>query len=109
MISDLDFSKNNGLIVAIAQDAMTGEILMQAFANAEAVKLTQETHEAHFFSRSRGTLWHKGEESGNFLPVSEILVDCDGDSVIYKITHNPNLKACHTGERSCFHKVLLKE
>lgn len=102
----LDFSKNNGLIVAIAQDDVTGEILMQAFANEEAVRLTQETRQAHFFSRSRGKLWHKGEESGNVLPVSGILVDCDGDAVIYKITHDAAIKACHTGERSCFYRKL---
>lgn len=105
-LSSLDFAKGNGLVVAIAQDEKTGEILMQAFANEEAVQKTLETKEAHFFSRSRGKLWRKGEESGNALKVTEVLVDCDGDALIYKVVHDPELRACHTGARTCFYRKL---
>lgn len=105
-LSLLDFEKGGGLIVAIAQDVTTGEILMQAFADREAVEKTLETHEAHFFSRSRGGLWRKGETSGSVLKIVEVLVDCDGDSVIYRVAHDAHLKACHTGARSCFYRSL---
>lgn len=102
----LNFSKCNGLIPALIQDAETGEILMQAFMNLEAYEKTVATGEVWFFSRSRNKLWKKGETSGNVLKVSEILTDCDTDAVLIKVAHDPDLKACHTGERSCFHKKI---
>ena len=103
----LDFEKGNGLIPAVVQDAETGEILMLAFQDKEAYQKTVETGEAHFWSRSRKELWKKGEKSGNTFKVLEILTDCDNDSVILKVEHDENLKACHTGERSCFFKKIL--
>jgi len=102
----LDFKKMGGLIPAVIQDVETGEILMLAFQNEEAFQKTCATSEVHFFSRSRQKLWKKGETSGNVLRVVEILADCDDDSVIIKVQHDSNLKACHTGERSCFFKKI---
>ena len=103
----LDFAKEDGLIPAVVQDIETGEILMLAFQNEEAYEKTLMTREVHFFSRSRQKLWKKGETSGNVLKVVEVLADCDDDSVLIKVEHDPNLKACHTGARSCFFKKIL--
>jgi len=94
----------NGLIPAICQDAVSGEVLMVAWMNPEALHLTQETGEAHFWSRSRQELWHKGATSGNFLRVREILVDCDADTLLLKV--DAAGPACHTGARSCFYRKL---
>jgi phosphoribosyl-AMP cyclohydrolase len=93
-----------GLIAAVAQDAGTGEVLMLAWMNSEAVRLTRETGEAHFWSRSRQGLWHKGATSGNVLRVQEILLDCDADAILLKV--RPAGPACHTGEQSCFYRSL---
>ncbi len=93
-----------GLIPAVLQDAATGEILMMAWMNEEALQLTLETREAHFWSRSRRTLWHKGATSGNVQRVTEIRVDCDADVLLLKV--EPAGPACHTGERSCFYRRL---
>jgi phosphoribosyl-ATP pyrophosphohydrolase/phosphoribosyl-AMP cyclohydrolase len=93
-----------GLVPAIVQDARTGEVLMMAWMNAEAWRLTQETGEAHFWSRSRQKLWHKGETSGNVQRVVEIRLDCDADTVLLRV--EPAGPACHTGERSCFYTVV---
>ena len=93
-----------GLITAVCQDAATGRILMLAFMNAEALARTRESGLAHFHSRSRGKLWLKGETSGNVLRVQEILVDCDQDALVLKVT--PTGPACHTGRTSCFYRVL---
>ena len=93
-----------GLLAAIAQDAATGEILMVAFMDAEALGKTRETGLAHFHSRSRGRLWKKGETSGHVLHVEAILVDCDQDALVLKV--RPAGPACHTGERSCFYRAL---
>ncbi len=93
-----------GLIPAIVQDADSGEILMFAWMNAESVKLTQESKQAWFWSRSRKELWHKGATSGNTLDVTEVRYDCDEDVLLVKV--HPNGPACHTGERSCFYRVL---
>jgi phosphoribosyl-AMP cyclohydrolase len=93
-----------GLAIAIAVDADTREILMVAFMNAEALAKTRETGLAHFHSRSRGTLWLKGETSGHFLRVQEILVDCDQDAL--QLIVRPDGPACHTGARSCFYRKL---
>ena len=89
-----------GLAPAIVQDAKTGEVLMMAWMNAEAWRLTRETGETHFWSRSRQSLWHKGETSGNVQRVVEIRLDCDADTVLLRV--EPAGPACHTGERSCF-------
>ncbi len=94
----------NGLIPAVAQDAETNQVLMVAWMNAEALRLTRETGEAHFWSRSRGELWHKGATSGNVLSVQEIRVDCDADTLLLRVI--PAGPACHTGARGCFFRVL---
>jgi phosphoribosyl-AMP cyclohydrolase len=93
-----------GLIPAILQDVNSGEVLMMAWMNAEALSLTQETGEAHFWSRSREELWRKGATSGNIMRVQEVRVDCDSDTLLLKVI--PAGPACHTGERSCFFRKL---
>jgi len=93
-----------GLAPAVVQDARTGEVLMVAWMNAEAWRLTQETGETHFWSRSRQKLWHKGETSGNVQRVVEIRLDCDADTVLLRV--EPAGPACHTGERSCFYTIV---
>lgn len=93
-----------GLIAAIAQDAETNEVLMMAWMNQEALEKTIATKRATYFSRSRNSLWVKGETSGHFQEVIAISFDCDGDAVLLKI--NQTGAACHTGERSCFHNEL---
>jgi phosphoribosyl-AMP cyclohydrolase / phosphoribosyl-ATP pyrophosphohydrolase len=97
----------NGLVPVIAQDASTGEVLMLAYANYEAVEETTKTGEAHYYSRSRGELWRKGATSGNIQRVIEIRLDCDGDALLYRV--EPRGPACHTGERSCFFTTLARE
>lgn len=92
----------NGLITAVASDAATGEMLMLAHMNAEALERTLKTGEAHFWSRSRGRLWKKGESSGHILRVREVRIDCDQDAVWLIV--DPLGPACHTGERSCFYR-----
>ena len=93
-----------GLLPAVVQDADSGEVLMVAWVNAEALQKTQESGQAHFWSRSRQELWHKGATSGNTQEVLEIWVDCDADTLLLKV--RPAGPACHTGERSCFHRRL---
>jgi phosphoribosyl-AMP cyclohydrolase len=93
-----------GLVPAIVQDAQSGAVLMVAYMNAEALHLTQETGEAHFWSRSRQELWHKGATSGNVQRVREVLIDCDADTILLKV--DPAGPACHTGEQSCFYRAL---
>lgn len=99
-----DFSK--GLVPAIAQDAATGEVLMLAYMNEEAWKRTLETGEAHYWSRSRQKLWHKGESSGNVQIVRAIRLDCDSDAVVLEIEQVGGA-ACHTGRSSCFYRRLI--
>ena len=94
----------NGLITAIVTDARDGAVLMVAHMNAEALRLTQETGIAHFWSRSRGSLWKKGETSGETLKVAEILTDCDQDVLLLKAEPQGRGAACHTGRRSCFYR-----
>ena len=101
----VDFSKGNGLVTAIAQDAETGEILMLANMNEESLAKTIELGEAVYWSRSRQKLWHKGEESGNVQKVRELYLDCDGDAVLMKIDQVGDA-ACHTGKRSCFFRKV---
>ncbi|MBL8095210.1 MAG: phosphoribosyl-AMP cyclohydrolase [Anaerolineales bacterium] len=98
---------DRGLITAVAQDAADGTVLMVAWMNAEALALTQQTGEAWFWSRSRQELWHKGATSGNVLHVREILVDCDGDTLLLKVAADG--PACHTGARTCFFASLEGE
>jgi phosphoribosyl-ATP pyrophosphohydrolase/phosphoribosyl-AMP cyclohydrolase len=93
-----------GLVVVIAQDALSGEVRMVAWANREALSRTVATGEAHFYSRSRGALWRKGESSGHTLAVRELYLDCDGDAVLALI--DPAGPSCHTGEASCFYRRL---
>ena len=94
----------NGLIAAVATHADTGEVLMFAWMNAEALEKTLSTGEAHYWSRSRGELWHKGATSGHTMQVQSILVDCDADTLLLRVeAAGP---ACHTGERTCFYRAL---
>ena len=102
----MDFSKLDGLIPAVVQDATSNEVLMVGFMNEEALDLTRRSGFATFFSRTRGKLWMKGETSGNTLAVREMLVDCDDDTVLLKVTRNGDGNVCHTGERTCFFKTL---
>ncbi|TFG44021.1 MAG: phosphoribosyl-AMP cyclohydrolase [Syntrophobacterales bacterium] len=104
MIS-LDFKKLGGLVPAIAQDHLTGEVLMLGFMNEAAWEATLKSGRATYFSRSRKSLWVKGETSGNVQLVREIRIDCDNDAVILKIEQVGGA-ACHTGHRSCFHKMV---
>jgi phosphoribosyl-ATP pyrophosphohydrolase/phosphoribosyl-AMP cyclohydrolase len=91
-----------GLVPCIVQDWASGEVLTLAYMNAEALALTQSTHEVHFWSRSRQELWHKGATSGNTLAVKALRYDCDADAILALV--EPAGPACHTGERSCFHR-----
>jgi phosphoribosyl-AMP cyclohydrolase len=102
----MDFTKLNGLIPAVAQDDESGEVLMVGFMNEEALELTRRTGYMTFFSRSRQTLWLKGETSGNRLAVRRILADCDEDSVVVRVVRLGDGKTCHTGARSCFNTEL---
>lgn len=96
----------NGLIAAVATHADTGEVLMLAWMNAEALAKTVETGEAHYYSRSRGELWHKGATSGQVQVVVEARVDCDQDAVWLRVRPQGDGGACHTGQRSCFYRVV---
>jgi phosphoribosyl-AMP cyclohydrolase len=102
-MDDLKFNAD-GLIPAIVQDADSGEVLMMAWMNAEAVQRTLTSGETWFWSRSRRTLWHKGETSGNRQRVVEVRVDCDADVLLVRV--RPAGPACHTGHRSCFYRAL---
>ena len=95
---------DRGLITAVVQDATTNAVLMVAWMNADALRLTQESGEAHFWSRSRGELWHKGATSGNVMRVIELRVDCDADTLLLRV--DPAGPACHTGATSCFYRTL---
>jgi len=102
-IQSLSFDAK-GLIPAIVQDANTNQVLMMAYINLESLQLTLETKETHFWSRSRKELWHKGATSGNIQKVLEIRVDCDADTLLIRV--QPAGPACHTGEQSCFYRIL---
>jgi len=99
-LDQLDFAKADGLIPVVAQDAASGAVLMLAWANREALLETLETGFVHFWSRSRGALWKKGETSGNVLALRSLHADCDSDTVLARV--EPTGPACHTGERTCF-------
>lgn len=98
-----DFKKCGGLVPAIAQDAKTGKVLMLAYMNEEAWTKTLESGEAHYYSRSRDTLWHKGGTSGNTQKVKDIMLDCDLDTVLLKVEQIGGA-ACHNGYESCFYR-----
>ena len=97
----------SGLIAAIAQHADTGEVLMLAWMNAEALRLTLDTGEAHYFSRSRNALWKKGETSGQVQTIVEVRFDCDQDAVLLKVRPQGDGGACHVGFRSCFYRLVV--
>jgi phosphoribosyl-ATP pyrophosphohydrolase/phosphoribosyl-AMP cyclohydrolase len=100
----MDFSKLDGLVPAVIQDDESSEVLMVGFMNQEALDRTVQTGFATFFSRSRGRLWTKGETSGNRLQVVRLLVDCDDDTLLLKVTRLGDGNVCHTGARSCFYR-----
>jgi phosphoribosyl-ATP pyrophosphohydrolase/phosphoribosyl-AMP cyclohydrolase len=102
----MDFSKLQGLVPAVIQDAESGEVLMVGFMNEEALAVTQRTGYATFYSRTRERLWTKGETSGNRLQVVRALIDCDDDSVLLQVKRLGDGNVCHTGERSCFYREL---
>ena len=102
-LSPLSFDPR-GLIPVVTQDASSGQVLMLAYADREAVEKTLSTREAHYYSRSRGELWRKGATSGHVQRVLEVRCDCDGDSLLYRVAQTG--AACHTGEASCFYRPL---
>ncbi|MBT3256476.1 MAG: phosphoribosyl-AMP cyclohydrolase, partial [Deltaproteobacteria bacterium] len=104
----LDFSKGDGLLPAIAQDAGSGKILMLAYINKAAWDKTLETGEAHYWSRSRQELWHKGGTSGHVQIVKEVFADCDDDTVVFRVEQVGGA-ACHTGYETCFHKKIAPD
>jgi phosphoribosyl-AMP cyclohydrolase len=101
----MDYSKLDGLIPAVVQDETTSEVLMVGFMNEEAFERTRSSGFATFFSRTRNTLWMKGETSGNRLQVTELLVDCDDDTVLLKVKRLGDGNVCHTGTRTCFRSL----
>ncbi|GAA0296498.1 phosphoribosyl-AMP cyclohydrolase [Halarchaeum salinum] len=103
---DLNFG-DDGLVPAIAQDAETGDVLMLAYANREAVERTVESGRAHYYSRSREELWEKGATSGHTQEIEDVRVDCDGDALLYIVEQTGG--ACHTGYRSCFYRTIEGE
>jgi phosphoribosyl-AMP cyclohydrolase len=105
-MASLDFSKLQGLVPAVVQDADTREVLMVGFMNEEALEVTRRTGFTTFFSRTRNTLWTKGETSGNRLEVVRLLVDCDDDTVLVLARCRGDGVVCHTGERTCFFREL---
>lgn len=102
---ELDFSKGDGLLPAIVQDHESGKVLMLAYINEASWKKTLETGEAHFWSRSRSELWHKGGTSGHVQEIMEIYADCDNDTVLFRVNQVGGA-ACHTGYESCFHRKV---
>ncbi len=102
----MDFTKLDGLIPAVIQDAESNEVLMVGFMNDEALRRTQSSGYATFYSRSRQKLWMKGETSGNRLAVVELRTDCDDDTVLVRVRREGDGLVCHTGERSCFYRTL---
>lgn len=105
----MDFSKLDGLIPAVVQDADSNEVLMVGFMNATAWTITRETGYVTFFSRTRNTLWTKGETSGNRLAVRRIFIDCDEDTVLVMADREGDGNVCHTGRRSCFHTEVAMD
>ncbi len=108
ILERLDFAKRGGVVMAIAQDAATDEVLMTAFMNEESLRATLESGRVVYWSTSRGRLWRKGEESGNEQILKGLFVDCDGDAVLLRVEQKGRA-ACHTGRRSCFSWRLDEE
>ncbi len=104
-LEDLNWP-DNGLLPAVAQDSGTGQVLMVAWMNAAALQATVEEGRAVYWSRSRQKLWRKGEESGHVQTLSEVLIDCDSDTIVLKVEQKGGI-ACHTGRRSCFYRKLV--
>ena len=104
LLAKLDFAKGNGLIPVVVQDAETKETLMLAYANKEALEKTLSTGLAHYWSRSRGKLWMKGETSGHTQKIRSVSTDCDYDALLYVVEQKGNV--CHTGAATCFHNKL---
>ena len=102
----MDFSKLHGLVPAVVQDDESNEVLMVGFMNEDAFRRTRETGFATFFSRSRNTLWTKGETSGNRLKVVTMLTDCDDDTVLLRVRRLGDGNVCHTGQRTCFFRRI---
>jgi phosphoribosyl-AMP cyclohydrolase len=107
MIAGPDFSRNDGLLPVIAQDAATGEVLMLAYMNAAAYSATLESGYATYYSRSRGRLWRKGESSGHTQRVVSVRIDCDGDTILLRVVQEG--VACHEGYRSCFFREVTRD
>jgi phosphoribosyl-ATP pyrophosphohydrolase/phosphoribosyl-AMP cyclohydrolase len=103
MFEQIEFDER-GLVPCVAQDFASGEVLTLAYANEESLRLSAETGDLHFYSRSREEIWRKGETSGNFLRLRQLRVDCDGDAIVALV--EPTGPACHTGERTCFYREL---
>lgn len=103
---EIDFSKLNGLVPVITQDYESNKVLMLAYVNKEAFEISVKTKKATYFSRSKNRLWVKGEESGNYQEIVDILVDCDNDTLIYKVIQKGHKASCHTGHESCFYRSL---
>lgn len=102
----IDWNKMSGLIPAVAQ-SVEGEVLMLAYVNKEALKLTFETGYAHYYSRSRQNIWKKGESSGHLQKIKDVFLDCDGDTILYIVEQSG--PACHTGEKTCFFTKLTEK
>lgn len=100
----IDFKKNNGLVPVIVQDVHTNQVLMLAYMNEESLRLSIETKLATYYSRSRKSLWIKGETSGHYQHIQDILVDCDNDTLLLKVEQDG--AACHTGKNSCFYRNI---
>jgi len=106
-VKKVDFEKAKGLVPVAVQDASNDKVLMQAFMNEEALRLTLASGRMHFWSRSRGRIWLKGEESGHYSLLQNAILDCDNDAILFKVQQTGVV--CHTGQETCFHKPLLAE
>jgi len=105
---ELDFEKGKGLVPAVVQEFHTGKVLMLAYINRVSWEKTLETGEAHYWSRSRQEIWHKGGTSGNVQKIKEVYVDCDNDTVLFKVEQVGGA-ACHTGYETCFHQQIGRD
>ena len=106
-VEKVNFEKGNGLVPAVVQEASNNRVLMQAYMNEEALRLTLASGKTHFWSRTKGRIWLKGEESGHYSLVQNVVLDCDNDAILFKVQQIGPV--CHTGEESCFYKPLKAE
>ena len=106
-VAKVNFAKGDGLVPAVVQDASTNRVLMQAYMNEEALRLTLSSGRMHFWSRTKGRIWMKGEESEHYSLVQNAVLDCDNDAILFKVQQVGQV--CHTGEETCFHKPLKTE